>query len=94
MIRKGSSGDGARWVQWQLRKHGGDLAVDGSFGAESQRTLRAFQQAYGLTADGVCGPTTRARLQDGTGGKDPAAPFSSPPPARSACRRALPAATG
>ena len=63
MIRKGSSGDGARWVQWQLRKHGGDPEVDGSFGEESQRTLRAFQQAFGVTADGVCGPTTRARLR-------------------------------
>ena len=37
--------------------------MDGSFGEESQRTLRAFQQAFGLTADGVCGPTTRARLR-------------------------------
>ena len=37
--------------------------MDGSFGAESQRTLRAFQQAYGLTADGICGPATRARLR-------------------------------
>ena len=63
LVRQGSSGSGARWVQWQLRKHGGDLAVDGSFGAESQRTLRAFQQAYGLTADGICGPATRARLR-------------------------------
>ena len=63
LVRQGSSGDGARWVQWQLRRHGGDLAVDGSFGAESQRTLRAFQQAYGLTADGICGPATRARLR-------------------------------
>ena len=63
LIRKGSSWDGARWVQWQLRKHGGDPEVDGSFGEESQRTLRAFQQAFGLTADGVCGPATRARLR-------------------------------
>nr|DAE24629.1 MAG TPA: lysozyme family protein [Myoviridae sp. ctPVE25] len=63
LVRQGSSGDGARWVQWQLQRHGGDLAVDGSFGAESDRTLRAFQLAYGLEVDGICGPATRARLK-------------------------------
>lgn len=63
LVRQGSSGDGARWVQWQLQRHGGDLALDGSFGAESDRTLRAFQEAFGLEADGVCGPATRERLK-------------------------------
>ena len=63
LVRQGSSGDGAAWVQWQLRRHGGDLAADGSFGAESARTLRAFQEAYGLTADGVCGTATRKQLK-------------------------------
>lgn len=63
LVRQGSSGDGAAWVQWQLRRHGGDLAVDGSFGAESDRTLRAFQEAYDLEADGICGPATRKQLK-------------------------------
>lgn len=63
LVRKGSSGSGSRWVQWQLQRHGGDLAVDGAFGAESDRTLRAFQRAYGLEVDGICGPVTRAKLK-------------------------------
>lgn len=63
LVRQGSSGDGASWVQWQLQRHGGDLAVDGAFGAESDRTLRAFQLAYGLDVDGICGPATRAHLR-------------------------------
>ncbi len=63
LVRQGSSGSGARWVQWQLQRHGGDLEVDGSFGAESNRTLRAFQQVFGLSVDGICGPATRARLR-------------------------------
>ena len=63
LVRKGSSGSGARWVQWQLQRHGGDLEVDGSFGAESNRTLRAFQLVYGLEVDGICGPATRAKLK-------------------------------
>ena len=63
LVRQGSSGDGARWVQWQLQRHGGDLEVDGAFGAESDRTLRAFQLVYGLEVDGICGPATRAKLK-------------------------------
>ena len=63
LVRQGSSGSGARWVQWQLQRHGGDLEVDGSFGAESNRTLRAFQQVFGLSVDGICGPATRAKLK-------------------------------
>ena len=63
LVRQGSSGSGVRWVQWQLQRHGGDLAVDGAFGAESDRTLRAFQLVYGLEVDGICGPATRARLK-------------------------------
>ena len=63
LVRQGSSGSGARWVQWQLQRHGGDLAVDGAFGAESNRTLRAFQQVFGLSVDGICGPATRAKLK-------------------------------
>ena len=63
LVRKGSSGSGARWVQWQLQRHGGDLAVDGAFGAESDRTLRAFQLAYGLDVDGICGLATRTHLK-------------------------------
>ena len=63
LVRQGSSGSGARWVQWQLQRHGGDLEVDGAFGAESDRTLRAFQLVYGLEVDGICGPATRAKLK-------------------------------
>ena len=63
LVRQGSSGSEARWVQWQHQRHGGDLAVDGAFGAESDRTLRAFQLVYGLEVDGICGPATRARLK-------------------------------
>lgn len=63
LVRQGSSGNGARWVQWQLQRHGGDLAVDGSFGAESARTLRAFQEVYGLETDGICGPAARKQLK-------------------------------
>lgn len=62
-IRWGSTGSGASWVQWQLRRHGAAIEVDGIFGAASAAALRAFQKAHGLAADGICGPATRAALR-------------------------------
>ena len=62
-VRKGSTGEGARWVQWQLNRNGAKLIVDGVFGALSEAALMAFQAAHGLTADGVCGASTRALLR-------------------------------
>lgn len=62
-IRWGSSGSGARWVQWQLRRHGAAIEVDGKFFNESDKALRAFQRSRGLGVDGICGPATRAALR-------------------------------
>ena len=52
-----------RWVQWQLKRHGADLDVDGVFGKLSDTALRAFQRAHGLTDDGICGKLTREVLR-------------------------------
>ena len=65
LIRRGSTGRGASWVQWQLRRHGAEIAVTGSFDAASRAALLAFQRAHGLAADGICGPATRAALKEG-----------------------------
>jgi hypothetical protein len=63
LIKSGSKGDGAKWVQWFLNKHGADLVVDGIFGAKSLAALKAFQKSKKLTVDGLCGPATRAVLK-------------------------------
>jgi uncharacterized protein YcbK (DUF882 family) len=62
-VRLGETGASVRWVQWQLTRHGAALTIDGDFGAKSVAALKAFQSAHGLTADGICGPATRAALQ-------------------------------
>ena len=63
-LRRGSTGSNVEQVQFWLS----DLAqfdsslpavtVDGSYGAATERAVRAFQQKQGLTADGVVGRTT------------------------------------
>ena len=63
LIKKGSLGSGAKWVQWQLNRHGASLVVDGNFGKASEAELIEFQKKSGLTADGICGPATRAVLK-------------------------------
>lgn len=65
-IRRGSVGTGARWVQWQLNRHGANLTVDGVFGAKSVEALTKYQKSVFTDPDdwdGCCGPKTRAELK-------------------------------
>lgn len=41
---------------------GANIAVDGSFGAQTEAAVRGFQSAYGLPVDGVAGPATFAQI--------------------------------
>lgn len=61
-LRKGSKGDDVKWLQWELNAHGFVCAIDGSFGCDTDKQLRAYQKANGLSVDGSCGPATRASL--------------------------------
>lgn len=64
VLKKGSSGTGVKWLQWQLNSLGYDCgAVDGAFGAKTLAAVKAFQRAKGLTVDGLVGPATRAALK-------------------------------
>lgn len=65
-LRRGSKGNGVRWVQWHLNFSGiaGDkLAVDGGFGVKTRAAVLKFQMTKKLTQDGIVGVKTRAALK-------------------------------
>ncbi len=51
-------------IQWMLNKLGYDVKADSYFGKDSVEALKAFQEKYGLEADGVAGEKTVSKLID------------------------------
>lgn len=56
-----------KWLQWELREAGYELAIDGKFGPKTDLALRAYQASHPETyttaePDGICGPKTKASL--------------------------------
>ena len=59
----GSSGEDVRALQNTLKRLGFlKGAADGKFGAQTREAVKQFQQASGLTADGLVGRATWAAL--------------------------------
>ena len=55
--------DEVRQIQNQLKSKGYNPGtVDGIAGSNTQNALKSFQRNNGLTADGICGPKTKAVL--------------------------------
>lgn len=52
-LRLGSRGEDVRKLQAALK-----IGDDGIFGMGTEKALKTFQAAHGLTADGICGPYT------------------------------------
>jgi peptidoglycan hydrolase-like protein with peptidoglycan-binding domain len=71
VVARGSTGDAVRGVQeeFRFRDLSGDpgrgLAVDGTFGPRTAAAVRGFQQALGITVDGIVGPLTWRALVSG-----------------------------
>lgn len=62
-LKQGDSGEAVKKLQARLKELGFDpKGVDGSFGANTEAALRAFQAAKGLAVDGVAGPATWGAL--------------------------------
>lgn len=65
-IRKGSRGETVKQAQTLLNAKGYNCgSIDGIFGAKTEAAVKAFQQAYGLSADGIIGKNTWVALQAG-----------------------------
>jgi peptidoglycan hydrolase-like protein with peptidoglycan-binding domain len=60
--RIGSSGTDVYTIQHLLMAHGISLAVDGSFGSQTDRAVRTFQARKGLVVDGIVGNNTWGAL--------------------------------
>jgi len=68
-VKRGSQGDAVRAVQEEFRFRAGEpsqaLQVDGIFGPKTDAAVRGFQQALGITVDGIVGPVTWRALISG-----------------------------
>ncbi len=67
-LRRGSSGQSVRTIQEQLNRISQayplipKLAVDGQFGPATEKSVKTFQQVFGLTPDGIVGLQTWYRI--------------------------------
>lgn len=66
ILKKGSKGDGVRWLQSELQRLGYPIKADGIFGPVTEKFLRQFQTSAFTDPkehDGICGPKTREKLK-------------------------------
>lgn len=65
VLRLGSSGNLVKYLQFKLSNLGYSVGnIDGVYGRNTQSAVRAFQQANGLTADGIVGRRTWYKLNN------------------------------
>lgn len=65
VLKKGAKGDQVKAMQLLLIGYGhscGDKGADGSFGSSTEKALKAYQKAKGLSVDGSCGQKTWNKL--------------------------------
>ncbi len=63
-LRRGVRSEAVTYLQAVLQGLGYPLTVDGDYGRATRAAVRAFQEKYGLDADGVVGPTTAAKISE------------------------------
>jgi peptidoglycan hydrolase-like protein with peptidoglycan-binding domain len=62
VVQNGNQGHPIRTLQFLLRAHRHNLAVDGMFGPVTEAAVKAFQAGKGMTADGIVSPQTWSAL--------------------------------
>lgn len=63
VLRRGSRNPDVEALQRQLGRAGFPIGIDGDFGPGTEATVRAFQAAHGLSADGIVGQATWRALE-------------------------------
>ncbi|HEY8374523.1 MAG TPA: N-acetylmuramoyl-L-alanine amidase [Pseudonocardiaceae bacterium] len=64
LVSQPLTGDDVFALQERLLELGYDAGrPDGVFGQQTEQALRSFQRDYGLTVDGICGPSTLRALR-------------------------------
>lgn len=61
-VRRGSQNHTVWALQTCFVYHGHDLAVDGDFGPNTERSVRLWQEGRDLIVDGIAGPVTQRSL--------------------------------
>ncbi|OAV00216.1 MULTISPECIES: N-acetylmuramidase domain-containing protein [Moraxella] len=62
LLKYGKKGEKVAHLQKLLNDHGASLAIDGDFGAKTERSVLAFQKSHNLVADGIVGDKTWSML--------------------------------
>jgi len=70
-LKKGMNGEQVKWLQFELIEHkflplisaSGKCNVDGVFGANTEKAVKAYQKLAGLVIDGKFGPLSRAAMK-------------------------------
>lgn len=77
-LKKGMQGDDVKWVQAILKSVGYNVGITGYFGSATQKAVKKFQKACGLSETGIVNERTRNYLAAFAG---PSAPAANPQPA-------------
>ncbi len=64
ILRQGSRGQIVRYLQEKLYSKLYPISVDGIFGPNTEKVVKEFQTANGLTPDGIVGPKTWQKILD------------------------------
>lgn len=64
ILKSGSKGTDVKTLQKNLAKLGYDLKADGTFGKNTEKAVKIFQKAHGLSVDGIVGKETSQAIKN------------------------------